>query len=96
VGPEHPDTLHAMGNLAAMLAGGGMSSGARVMYEQLVNTRREVLGERHPATIAAMEGLASVLRDCGRRREARVIGRRAAELGGHDPTRLSNRLRRGR
>jgi tetratricopeptide (TPR) repeat protein len=96
VGPEHPDTLHALGNLAAMLAGGGMSSAARLMYEQLVATRREVLGERHPATIAAMEGLATVLLDLGKRRDAKTIGRRAEELGGHDPTRVRNRLGLGR
>jgi hypothetical protein len=94
VGPEHPDTLHAMGNLAAMLAQGGMAAAARVVHEQLVAGRRSVFGERHPATIAAMEGLAMVLRDLGKRRDARAVGRRAEELGGQDPTRLRNRVRR--
>jgi hypothetical protein len=41
-----------------------------------------------------MEDLASVLRRCGKRREARVVGNRAEQLGGRDPTRVwRNRVR---
>jgi len=44
LGPEHPDTLTSMGNLASSLKAGGDLAGARELQEQVVASLKRVLG----------------------------------------------------
>ncbi len=40
LGPEHPDTLNTMGNLAASLSGQGKHAEAEQMQRELLNVQR--------------------------------------------------------
>ncbi len=61
LGEHHPDTLTAMGSLAATLRTLGELDEARKLGEQALNGFRELLGERDPHTLKAMNGLAGTL-----------------------------------
>ena len=51
LGPEHPDTLVSMNNLAATLQAQGDLAGARGLQEQVLDLSRRVLGAEHPDTL---------------------------------------------
>jgi len=61
LGPQHPDTLTAMGNLGDILYEQGDLPGARRIDEQTLDAARRVLGAEHPNTLIAMRNLAEVL-----------------------------------
>ncbi|HMD97481.1 MAG TPA: tetratricopeptide repeat protein [Terriglobia bacterium] len=60
-GPEHPDTLVSMGNLASTLGALGDLAGARKLQEEALAVRRRVLGPEHPDTLASMSNLANTV-----------------------------------
>ncbi|QTT87543.1 tetratricopeptide repeat protein [Pseudomonas chlororaphis] len=64
-GPEHPNTLAAMYNLALSLKAQGASAEARVMQEAVLDAHQRILGPEHPDTLIAMSQLASTLREQG-------------------------------
>ena len=51
LGPEHPDTLAARGNLARWTGEAGDSAGARDQFAALLPVRERVLGAEHPVTL---------------------------------------------
>ena len=57
-GEEHSHTLTAMNNLAATLKGLGDLVATRKLQEQVLETRRRLLGEEHPDTLTAKKNLA--------------------------------------
>ena len=57
-GPEHPDTLSAMNNLAISYAEAGRRDEALKLREQVLALSRKVNGPEHPATLKAMNNLA--------------------------------------
>ena len=61
LGPAHPSTLRATGNLAVTLARLGDWDPARRLHESAVAGYREVLGEDHVDTLDAMWELADTL-----------------------------------
>ncbi|MEI6560380.1 MAG: tetratricopeptide repeat protein [Rhodospirillaceae bacterium] len=79
-GPEHPDTLAAMGNLAEMLGKQGDHAGARQLEEQVLELRRRVLGPDHPATLLSMNNLAVTLDEQGDHAGARQLKEQVLEL----------------
>jgi serine/threonine protein kinase/tetratricopeptide (TPR) repeat protein len=61
LGPEHPDTMGAMNNLAIMLIQQGRSEAARALFEEVVQLQQSVLGLEDPRTLQSMNNLANVL-----------------------------------
>jgi hypothetical protein len=65
LGPEHPDTLTSMNNLAETLFSQGDLAGARKLEEETLDILRRVLGPEHPTTLTSMNNLAETLRAQG-------------------------------
>ena len=61
LGPAHPDTLAAGGQLAAALLAAGQADQAVTWYVWLHSSRAGMLGPDHPATIAAQVSLGRAL-----------------------------------
>ena len=59
LGPEHPDTLPSMNNLAQVYWRGQVRAG-RALYSQTLEIQRRVLGPEHPDTLWSMGNLANV------------------------------------
>jgi tetratricopeptide (TPR) repeat protein len=69
-GPEHPETLGAMGNLAISYFAAGRRGEALKLREEVLTLSRKVSGPEHPETLGAMQNLAFSYADVGRRDEA--------------------------
>lgn len=97
LGPRHPDTLVAEGNLAvAYLAAGRPDVGIPLLVDTL-DERERALGPDHPVTLTARDVLASVHRTAGRPAEAhahyqQVVAHRSRVLGPAHPHTLTSRL----
>jgi Tetratricopeptide repeat len=63
LGPDHPDTLASMNNLAATRRKTGDLQGARDLLEKTLAARRRLLGDDHPETLQSMNRLAATHRD---------------------------------
>ena len=96
-GPEHPDTLQAMSDLANSYFTyyqAGHRDEALKLREQVLTVRRKVLGTEHPATIQAMASLAYSYEYLGHLAEAytlreQVLTLRRKVLGPEHPDTLS-------
>ena len=66
LGEEHPDTLAAMGNLAATYRNQGKWKEAEELQVYVMQTTKRVLGEEHPDTLSAMANLAATYRNQGK------------------------------
>ena len=60
LGPEHPDTLTAKGDLAAVWAGTGEWAAARELLGQVLEGLPHAVGPDHPVMVAARENLAVI------------------------------------
>jgi serine/threonine protein kinase len=69
-GPEHPDTLGAMNELANFYDDAGRRDEALKLREEVLALRRTVNGPEDPATLIAMNNLANSYFEAGRRDEA--------------------------
>ncbi|WP_351236327.1 FxSxx-COOH system tetratricopeptide repeat protein [Streptomyces sp. NPDC002133] len=65
LGPDHPDTLSARGNLARWRGEAGDAAGAAEALAELLADRVRVLGEDHPDTLASRSSLARWRGDAG-------------------------------
>ncbi len=95
VGPEHPDTLNSMNNLAETLRAQGDLMGARTLHEQVLDVCRRVLGPEHPDTLSSMGNLAETLLAQGYLAGARtlheqVLDARQRILGAEHPSTLTS------
>ena len=79
-GPEHPETLVAMNNLACDYRDAGRKDEALKLFEQVLALRRKVLGPEHPDTLAAMNNLAISYDASGRNDEAIKLNEQALML----------------
>src|SRR5262245_30068044 len=79
LGPEHPDTLTSMNNLALSYSGQGRYKEAEVMYQEALEIRKRVLGPEHLDTLWSMTDLATSYIDQGRYKEAEVMDREVVE-----------------
>jgi tetratricopeptide (TPR) repeat protein len=65
LGPQHPDTLTAMENLAETLYAQGDLVGAHALQEQVLAAMKQLLAPQHPYTLTAMNNLAQTLQAQG-------------------------------
>jgi tetratricopeptide (TPR) repeat protein len=72
-GPDHPQTLAALYNLALAIKSQGRFAEAEQMYRDGLAIQRRVLGSEHPNTAIEMEGLASLLTTEGRLADAEKL-----------------------
>ena len=70
LGPEHPETLRAMGSLADSYFDAGRYEEAFKLREEVLALRRKVLGPEHPDTLVAMHCVAISYFHAGHREEA--------------------------
>jgi serine/threonine protein kinase/tetratricopeptide (TPR) repeat protein len=93
LGPEHPDTLLTMRNLAASLGDNGDLAEAEKFDRKVLGAQRRVLGPRNPETMKTMNNLAGVLDGLGRYAEAEQLFDEALDIarsvmGPEDPKTL--------
>ncbi|KAJ5532069.1 P-loop containing nucleoside triphosphate hydrolase protein [Penicillium frequentans] len=93
LGPEHPDTLMSMSNLAHTYQYQGRWKEAEELSVQVIEARRQVLGPEHPDTLVSISNLASTYQYQGRWKEAeelnvQVIEARNQVLGPEHPDTL--------
>ncbi len=80
LGPDHPDTLKAVNNLAMSLARLGRAAEAEALYRRALQGRERVLGPDDPFTLVTLNNLAELIRGAGRVDEAEPLLRRALEV----------------
>ena len=95
LGPEHPDTLDSMNNLALGYDAAGRHAEAFPLYEQTLRLTKATLGPEHPDTLASMNNLALAYYLEGRLKEAvplyeETFKLMTAQLGSDDPGTLSS------
>ena len=95
LGPEHPDTLICMANLASTYRNKGRWGEAEELEVQVMETSKRVLGLEHPATLTIMANLASTFWNKGRWNEAKelfmqVMETRKRVLGPEHPDTLGS------
>ncbi|KAM0362811.1 hypothetical protein ACHAPK_011498 [Fusarium culmorum] len=92
LGPDHPDTLTAMANLASTYRDQGRWADAESLQVQVVETRKRKLGAEHPDTLTIMANLASTYWNQGRWTDAellQVMEKFKKKLGANHPDTLT-------
>ena len=79
-GPDHPDTLQSMNNLASFYAKAGRSNEALALREETLRLRKAQLGPDHPDTLQSMSNLAVSYEDVGRNDEALALREKTLQL----------------
>ncbi|KAH8833221.1 hypothetical protein DL96DRAFT_1552220 [Flagelloscypha sp. PMI_526] len=80
LGPEHPETLTSMHNLAQTYSDLGRHSPALKLREQVFELRKRIYGSEHHETLASMHNLALTYSDLGRHFEALKLKEQELEL----------------
>jgi serine/threonine protein kinase/tetratricopeptide (TPR) repeat protein len=80
LGPDHPDTLASMHNLARNYAALGRFAEALQLREETLARRKATLGPDHPDTLRSMNGLASSYADLRRRADALALREKTLAL----------------
>ncbi|KAK0619529.1 hypothetical protein B0T14DRAFT_479768 [Immersiella caudata] len=80
LGPEHPDTLTSMANLASTFRNQGRWAEAESLEVQAMEIRKRVLGPEHPDTLTSMANLASTYMNQGRWTEAESLNVQVMEI----------------
>ena len=75
LGPEHPDTLTSMNDLALDLDDSGHYAEAEKLEREALDISRRVLGLEHPDTLMLMSNLGNTLWQEGHYREAEKLNR---------------------
>jgi tetratricopeptide (TPR) repeat protein len=70
LGPEHPDTLSTVNNLANLYYDKGEYEQAEPLYQLALSTHERVLGPNHPNTIRVRENYANLLQKMKQKTEA--------------------------
>jgi serine/threonine protein kinase/Tfp pilus assembly protein PilF len=79
LGPDHPETLDAVNDLALVRKQRGKLAEAEPLYRQNLDARRRVLGSEHPDTLLAINNLASLLAETGKLADAEQLFRENLE-----------------
>jgi serine/threonine protein kinase len=96
LGPEHPDTLSSMHNLATAYSVYGKLDEALPLYEEVFKLRKARLGPEHPDTLSSMFRLAwTTYHATGKRNQAlamleETLQLRRARLGPEHPDTLTS------
>ena len=69
LGPEHPDTLGALNNLALLYADQGKDEQAEPLYQRALTTYERVLGAEHPETKRVRNNYAILLEEMKQKTE---------------------------
>jgi tetratricopeptide (TPR) repeat protein len=80
VGPEHPNTLKSINNLASTYRNQGRWEEAETLEVQVLEIIKRVLGPEHPNTLKSINNLASTYRNQGRWEEAETLGVQVLEM----------------
>jgi len=96
LGPEHPETLWAQGNLAHLTGQAGDVAGARDRHAALLAIRERISGSEHPHTLIVRANLAYWTGEAGdvvaaREQYAALLGIAERVLGPEHPDTLSVR-----
>ena len=78
LGPEHPNTLTSLNNLAVLLYEKGDDDAAEPLYRRALEASERILGPEHPRTLTSVNSLAMLLNATGRLAEAVVLLRERA------------------
>ncbi len=93
LGPDHPDTLLSMNNLAAAYQASGQLARAVPLFEETLQQRKARLGPDHPETLESMNNLAGAYKANGQLARAmplfeETLQKRKARLGPDHPDTL--------
>jgi tetratricopeptide (TPR) repeat protein len=77
LGPEHPDTLGSLNNLAAFYTDQGKYEEAEPLFQRALEARERVLGPNHPDTAQSLDNLAILYADQGKYEQAELLYQRA-------------------
>jgi serine/threonine protein kinase/tetratricopeptide (TPR) repeat protein len=80
LGPEHPDTLTSMNNLAAVYIDQQRYAEAEGLDIQILEIRRRVLGPEHPDTLSSMSHLAIIYWGQGKYAQSEALNRQTLEI----------------
>jgi Tetratricopeptide repeat len=80
LGPEHPDTLNSMSNLAWIYRNQRREKKSEELYLQIMETRKKMLGLYHPDTLTSMDTVARIYQIQGRFNEAEDLYVQVMEL----------------
>jgi tetratricopeptide (TPR) repeat protein len=70
LGPEHPDTLSTVNNLAILYRRQGKYEQAEPLYQRALTTKERVLGPEHPDTVRTRENYTNFLQEMKKRAQA--------------------------
>jgi tRNA A-37 threonylcarbamoyl transferase component Bud32 len=89
LGPDHPDTLTSMNNLAAVYEASGQLAKAVLLYEETLEKQKATLGADHIDTLTSMNNLAIAYKVSGQFAKAtslleETLEKRKAKLGRED------------
>ena len=95
LGPEHPDTLTSMNNLAVASQDAGKLDLALPLFEETLKLRKAKLGPGHSNTLSSMNNLALAYQDAGKldlavRLFEETLKLRKAKLGPGHPNTLTS------
>ena len=95
LGPEHPDTLDSINDVANLYRRQGRYEEAEPLYDKALDVRRRVLGPEHPDTLISMNNLGILYRSQGRYEEAEPLYEETLEarrrvLGPEHPNTLNS------
>ncbi|KAG2486242.1 hypothetical protein HYH03_015067 [Edaphochlamys debaryana] len=80
LGPEHPDTIRAIGISAGCISSRGRYEEAELLCRQALELYQRVLGPEHPDTIRSIVMSANCISSRGRYEEAELLYSQALEL----------------
>ena len=81
LGPEHPDTLASMNNLAVAYQAAGKLDLALPLFEETLKLRKAKLGPEHPDTLLSMDNLAWAYQAAGKLDRPCRFSRRRSSSG---------------
>jgi tetratricopeptide (TPR) repeat protein len=95
LGPEHPDTLVDMNNLADAYGYQGKYAQAEALFSQTLQIKNRVRGPEHPSTLYTLSGFASMYQHQGKYAlaetyAARALAGRRHALGPEHPDTMSS------
>jgi tetratricopeptide (TPR) repeat protein len=95
LGPDHPDTVASMNNLACSYADAGKTDRALRLFEETLALRKATLGPDHPDTLMSMNNLAGSYAAAGQNEQALklyedTLALRKAKLGTDHPHTLTS------
>ncbi len=77
LGPEHPNTLSTVNNLASLYRKQGKYKQAERLYQRALTTKERVLGPEHPDTLGTVNNLAGLYWKQGKYEQAERLYQRA-------------------